>query len=361
MSPAQLLEALVGTASASGTEEAVSAFLVKQLTALGFKPKQEGLNVWFEVGQGDPRNGAPRLLFVSHLDTVPPCAGWSTDPFKPHWEGESLHGLGANDAKGSVAAMILAAQILMAQEVGSNGTAVFAFVREEERGGLGIQELLPKLGKLDAAVVGEPTGLKVCAAQRGMLVLQCVAQGVSAHVAHAKLGENAIHKAARDMVKLESMAFPAHPLLGTTKPVVTQVNGGLARNQVPDLCEFVVDLRTTPNLTDDEVVARLAAELQSHVNVLASGYRPMATDAAQPIVKAALKAAGAKVPVGSDTTSDWAFLGDLPAVKAGPGDTMRSHRPNEWLSLKELNAGTTFYAALAREFFRLKALEAVHG
>jgi acetylornithine deacetylase len=298
---------------------------------------------------------------VSHLDTVPPCAGWDTDPFKPEWKGESLHGLGANDAKGCVAAMVLAAQMLASREVGADGTAVFAFVREEERGGQGIQELLPVLGQLDAAVVGEPTGLKVCAAQRGMLVLQCTAKGVSAHVAHAKLGENAIHKAARDMVRLEALAFEAHPLLGTTKPVVTQVRGGLARNQVPDLCEFVVDLRTTPNLTDEAVVARRSAELQSQVTVLASGYRPMATDPVHAIVKAGLKAAGTKVPVGSDTTSDWAFLGDLPAVKAGPGDTLRSHRPNEWVSLKELNAGTMFYAALAREFFRLKALEAVRG
>jgi acetylornithine deacetylase len=354
MNPAKLLEALVGISSVSGTEEAISDFLAKQLAAMGFKPQREGSNLWFEVGQG---TSGPRLLFVSHLDTVPPCAGWNTDPLKPQWVGESLHGLGANDAKGCVSAMILAAQTL----VDSEGTAVFAFVREEERGGLGVQELLPKLGKLDAAVVGEPTSLKVCAAQRGMLVLQCAAKGVSAHVAHAKLGENAIHKAAKDMVKLESMAFEAHPLLGTTQPVVTQINGGLARNQVPDLCEFVVDLRTTPNLTDAEVIARLSAELQSQVSVLASGYRPMATDAGQPIVKAALKAASAKVPVGSDTTSDWAFLGDLPAVKAGPGDTMRSHRPNEWISLKELNAGTNFYAALAREYFRLKALEAVHG
>lgn len=356
MNPAQLLEALVAIPSVSGSEEILVDFLAKRLAALGFKPQREGCNLWFEVG-----HGSPRLLFVSHLDTVPPCAGWHTDPHKPTWEGESLHGLGANDAKGCVAAMILAAQMLASSEVGSEGTAVFALVCEEERGGKGIQELLPTLGRLDAAVVGEPTGLKVCAAQRGMLVVQCVAKGVSAHVAHAKLGENAIHKAARDMVKLEAMAFEAHPLLGTTRPVVTQISGGLARNQVPDLCEFVVDLRTTPNLKDAEVVARLAAELQSQVSVLASGYRPMATDAAQPIVKAALKAAGAKVPVGSDTTSDWAFLGSLPAVKAGPGDTMRSHRPNEWISLKELNAGTAFYAALARDYFRLKALEAVHG
>jgi acetylornithine deacetylase len=352
MTPAQLIEALVAIPSVSGTEGALAEFIARHLSAMGFRVQTLGHNLWFEVG-----SGGPRLLFVSHLDTVPPCAGWNTDPLKPHWEGESLHGLGANDAKGCVSAMILAAQML----VGTEGTAVFAFVREEEVGGKGIAELLPALGPLDAAVVGEPTSLKVCAAQRGMLVLQCTAKGVSAHVAHAKLGENAVHKAARDMVKLEAMAFDAHPLLGVTRPVVTQVNGGLARNQVPDLCEFVVDLRTTPNLKDEEVVARLASELESQVSVLASGYRPMATDPAHAIVKAALKAAGTKVPVGSDTTSDWAFLGSLPAVKAGPGDTMRSHRPNEWISLKELNAGTTFYAALAREFFRLKALEACRG
>ena len=355
MTPAKLLEALVAIPSVSGSEGALSEFLSQQLSAMGFRVQSLGHNLWFEVG-----SGSPRLLFVSHLDTVPPCAGWNTDPLKPHWEGESMHGLGANDAKGCVTAMILAAQMLSSREVGTEGTAIFAFVREEEVGGKGIQELLPKLGKLDAAVVGEPTSLKVCTAQRGMLVLQCTAKGVSAHVAHAKLGENAVHKAARDMVKLESMAFEAHSLLGVTRPVVTQVNGGLARNQVPDQCEFIVDLRTTPNLKDEDVITRLAAELESQVTVLASGYQPMATDPAHAIVKAALQAAGTKVPVGSDTTSDWAFLGDLPAVKAGPGDTMRSHRPNEWISLKELNAGTNFYAALARDFFRLKALESCH-
>lgn len=356
MTPAKLLEAVVGISSVSGSEGPLSDFLTLQLTAMGFQPQHLGHNLWFEVG-----SGSPRLLLVSHLDTVPPCAGWNTDPLKPHWEGESLHGLGANDAKGCVTAMILAAQMLTSTELGTEGTAVFAFVREEEVGGKGIAELLPHLGHFDAAVVGEPTGLKVCAAQRGMLVLQCTAKGLSAHVAHAKLGENAVHKAARDIVKLESMTFEAHPLLGVTRPVVTQVNGGLARNQVPDQCKFIVDLRITPNLKDAEVTLRLAAELESQVSVLASGYRPMATDPAHPIVRAALQAAGTKVPVGSDTTSDWAFLGDLPAVKAGPGDTLRSHRPNEWISLKELNAGTTFYAALAREFFRLKALEACHG
>ncbi len=353
MTPAQLLESLVAVPSVSGSEGALSEFLSEQLSAMGFRVQSLGSNLWFEVGSGEPR-----LLFVSHLDTVPPCAGWNTDPLKPHWEGESLHGLGANDAKGCVTAMILAAQMLTSREEGSDGTAIFAFVREEEVGGTGIAELLPHLGRLDAAVVGEPTSLKVCTAQRGMLVLKCTAKGVCAHVAHANLGENAIHRAARDMVKLESMAFEAHPLLGVTRPVVTQVHGGLARNQVPDQCEFIVDLRTTPNLTDEGVTTRISAELESQVSILASGYHPMATDPAHPIVKAALQAAGTKVPVGSDTTSDWAFLGHLPAVKIGPGDTMRSHRPNEWISIKELNAGTAFYAAVAREFFRLKALEA---
>jgi acetylornithine deacetylase len=58
--------------------------------------------------------------------------------------------------------------------------------------------------------------------------------------------------------------------------------------------------------------------------------------------------------VGSGTTSDWAFLGDLPAVKAGPGDTFRSHTPNEYLTLPELEAGAAFYAGLARTFFTLQ-------
>ena len=345
MTPAEVLESLVSIPSPSAQEGAIAQWITAFLQDHGVAARRSGNNLWFELG-----SGGPRLLLNSHLDTVPPCRGWESDPFQPQWRAERLYGLGSNDAKGCVAAMLCAAMAL-AEAGPFSGTAVFAFTAEEETGGLGISTILELLGPLDAAVVGEPTNLQACGAQRGMLVLKCVAHGRSAHVAHANLADNAIHKAARDISKLAAMSFPGHPLLGATKAQVTLLSAGLARNQVPDSCEFFVDLRTTPNLDHQALATELASQLESEVLIHSARYLPKATAADQPILKAALKANGNKGPVGSHTTSDWAFLGDIPTVKIGPGDTHRSHQPNEYLTRSELDAGMDCYMNLIRGYF----------
>ncbi len=356
MNPAELLQALVAIPSVSGQEGPLADALQARLGGLGLAVSRQGNNLWFEVGQG-----SPRLLVNSHLDTVPPCAGWTSDPFTPAWSGTRLTGLGANDAKGCVSAMVLAALALQAEPAAHAGTAVFAFTAEEETGGEGLGTILGELGPLDAAIVGEPTGLVPCLAQRGMLMLRCVAKGVSAHVAHPELGDNAIHKAARDITKLSAKVFEPHPLLGAAAPQVTTIQGGLAKNQVPDAVEFFVDVRTTPNLDNARVARDLGAELESEVHVHSARYLPKATPADHPIARAAVEASG-KPGVGSATASDWAFLGDLPAVKVGPGDTLRSHRPDEWLDLAELEAGAAFYGRMIRSYFALvHAMEAHHA
>jgi len=357
--PATLLEELVAIPSVSGSEQALADHLDRILRAEGFPVQRLGDNLYFELGS--PEASAPRLLLVSHLDTVPACAGWSADPLHPWWNGDRLFGLGANDAKGCVAALVLAALALRGRADQLGARAVFAFSRGEEVGGKGIQELLPALGRLDAAVVGEPTGLTVCTAQRGMLILQCRARGAAAHVAHAHLGENAVHKAARDIARLDAMRFEPHLLLGEARAQVTVVQGGLAKNQVPDLCEFTVDVRSTPNLDHAAVSARISAELESEVTVFSDRYRPVATEPGEAVVRAALSAAGTQGGTGSSTASDWAFLGHLPAVKAGPGDTYRSHRPDEWLSRGELRAGAAFYEKLVTNYALMASRESQHG
>ena len=350
MSPAELLTLLVGTPSVSGEEGPLADLVQELLATQGFEVHRQGNNLWFSFG----KTGGPRLLLNSHLDTVPPCAGWEGDPFTPVWNGSRLQGLGANDAKGCVAAILLAAFELSKQEL--DGEVVVALTAEEETGGQGIATILDQLGPLDAAVVGEPTGLRICAAQRGLLVLKCTARGQSGHVAHAQMlgAENAIHKAARDIGRVAAMDFPGHPLLGSQKAQVTQVQGGLRRNQVPDACEFFVDLRTSPDQDHDRLAAAFQQQLESEVTIHSKRYQPKGTDPAHPIVQAALGAARKAGPTGSGTTSDWAFLGDIPAVKAGPGDTFRSHTPNEYLTLPELEAGIAFYATLVPAFFKLQ-------
>jgi acetylornithine deacetylase len=352
---ADLLTELVGTPSVSGDEKAIADRVQALLEGWGAAVSRQGNNLWAAVGQG-----GPRLLLNSHLDTVPACAGWDTDPFTPTWVGHRLHGLGANDAKGCVTALLLAFHQLL-QKPPQDGTVVLALTAEEETGGQGLRTILDPLGPLDAAVVGEPTGLEICAAQRGLLMLKVCAHGEAAHAAHAQLGDNAVHKAARDIAKIAAMKFEGHPLLGEARPQVTVIEGGRAKNAVPDACTYWVDLRTTPNLDHDAVAAEIAAQLEGEVKVHSARYLPKATDPSHPIVQAALQSAGRKGPVGSVTTSDWAFLGDLPAVKVGPGDTHRSHRPNEHLALAELEAAIPFYLGLVQSYFALVAREAVRG
>ena len=355
MKAPELHEKLVATPSVSGEEGAIADFLQDLLASKGAEVHRQGHNLWFELTAACE---GPRLLLNTHLDTVPPCAGWTTDPFKPEWRNGRLHGLGANDAKGCLAAMATTALALLEAGLPA-GSVVFAFTAEEETGGEGIATILPQLGVFDGAVVGEPTGLQVCAAQRGLLMLKCTAKGEAAHAAHAQtLGAvNAVHRAARDILKLDGLRFEPHALLGETRAQATVIAGGRARNQVPDACEFFVDLRTTPNLDHDALAASIAAQLESDTAIHSRRYLPKATDPAHPLVQAALRAAGRKGPVGSATASDWAFLGDIPAVKIGPGDTHRSHRADEFLTLAELNAGVAFYQALVPAFLR----EAVHA
>jgi acetylornithine deacetylase len=352
---ADLLQRLVALPSVSGQEQAIADHVQALLEGWGAQVRRQGNNLWTEVGQG-----GPRLLLNSHLDTVPVCDGWTEAPHAPVWRDGRLVGLGANDAKGCVAAMLMAFRELLLVPP-TEGTVVLALTAEEETGGQGLATILPHLGPLDAAVVGEPTGLAVCAAQRGMLLLKVTTKGEAAHVAHAHLGANAIHAAAQDIAKLAGLRFEPHPLLGEARPQVTQVEGGRARNQVPDACTFFVDLRTTPNLDHGALAATFAAELAGHVHVHSARYLPKATDPAHPIVRAALQAAGKASPIGSATTSDWAFLGDVPAVKLGPGDTHRSHRPDEWITHAELEAGVACFRALVPAYFARAAQGVAHA
>ncbi len=347
MKAAELLQALVAIPSVSGDEGRIADTVSAWAEGWGARVQRKGHNVWFSVGSG-PR----RLLVNSHLDTVKPCAGWTYAPHAPEWREDRLYGLGSNDAKGCVAGMLLTARALLNEGAPTGGEVVFAFTAEEETGGQGLGTMLSELGPLDAAVVGEPTGLKPCTAQRGMLLLRCTAHGRSGHVAHAHATSavNAIHVAAQDISLLEELRFPSHPLLGEARAQVTQISGGLARNQVPDTCEFFVDLRTTPGMEHADVAKQVAGALKSEVRVHSARYLPKATGAHQPIVRAAVAAAGAQ-PVGSSTASDWAFLGDLPAVKVGPGDTLRSHQADEYLTRAELEAGAAFYTRLVRGYF----------
>jgi acetylornithine deacetylase len=346
----ELLQDLVRLPSPSGKEDAVVARLESEFRELGWKPEvlDRNLTATLDGGEG------PLLLLNSHTDTVPVGEDWTKDPLAANIEDGRIYGRGTNDAKGCLVAMILGAAAAFKSRA-PKGRVLIAASCEEEVLGQGLEKLLPTLPRPDAAVVGEPTGLKPAVAQKGLIVLEITAAGRCAHAAHGG-GINAVEIAARDVLALSGLKFDrAHAALGRPSLNVTQISGGSRHNVIPDRCKFVVDIRTTPEYTAEEIVARVRETAKGDIFVRSSRLGPVQTDPDHPIVKAALAANPNSKPYGSATLSDWVFLKGVPTVKVGPGDTRRSHTPDEYLEVAELEAGVLFYERLIRNYFEQAA------
>jgi acetylornithine deacetylase len=144
---------------------------------------------------------------------------------------------------------------------------------------------------------------------------------------------------------------PEHPLLGRCHAHVTTINGGVARNVIPDTCEFCLDIRTTPAESHAQLFQRLRRHLQSELIVHSERLVPVQTDAAEPIVQATLRAVPGVHAGGSPTMSDMVFLAGIPSAKIGPGESVRSHTPDEYILLDELREGAAAYERIIREYF----------
>lgn len=342
--PVELLRDLVRTPSESGNEAAVVGRLEGIFRKLGWEPQRSGNNLYTFLG-----DSGPLLLLNSHTDTVPIGEGWTQDPLAADVVGGKVYGRGANDAKGCLTAMIVAAASAFAKDP-PRGRLCIAATCEEEITGSGLEKLIKELPRPDAAVVGEPTGLQPAVAQKGLLILTLTAKGVAAHAAHGG-GVNAIEGAARDVLALADFPFEReHAALGRPSLRVTQIEGGERHNVVPDRCRLVVDIRTTPDYPPEELVELVRKRVASDVEVRSKRLESVATDPAHPIVRAALAANPKGKPYGSPTLSDWVFLKGIPTVKAGPGDSRRSHTPDEYVTVSELRDGVAFYERLIREY-----------
>lgn len=345
MNALDLLTEVVRIPSESKYEDAVVDHLRSAMLELGLSPEVSGRNLTAMLDGGS----GPLLLLNSHTDTVPVGQGWTRDPLKAAVEDGKLYGRGSNDAKGCLVAMILGAQKAFATNA-PKGKVLIAATCEEEVLGKGLETLLPTLPKPDAAVVGEPTGLNAATAQKGLLLLEVIAKGKSAHAAHGG-GINAVTAAARDVLALSKLVVDGeHPYLGKTSLNVTQIAGGDRHNVIPDSCRLTLDIRTVPSVPPEEIIKLVQATVEGEVRIRSNRLGSVETDPAHPVVKAAL-AAGAGRAYGSPTLSDWVFLKGIPTVKAGPGDSKRSHTPDEYLEVAELEAGVLFYEKLIREYF----------
>lgn len=340
-----VLQELIRRPSFSRQEEETAAFLAGFLSDKGVEVKTHGNNVLARSKHFDDTR--PTVLLNSHHDTVRPNSAYTKDPFLPQIEDGKLYGLGSNDAGGCLVSLLSAfLHFYPHEELRCN--LIFAATAEEEISGTnGIQAALTQLPKIDCAVVGEPTLLQLAVAERGLMVLDCMARGRAGHAARDE-GDNALYKAVSDVNWFREHRFPkVSDLLGPVRTAVTVMETpNKTHNIVPAECGFVVDVRINELYTMDEVLAVIRQNVQSEVTPRSTRLRSSLISLEHPLVKAGL--ALGKSCYGSPTTSDKALM-PFPALKAGPGDSARSHMADEFIWLKEIREGVDFYIALLEQ------------
>jgi acetylornithine deacetylase len=289
------------------------------------------------------------ILLAPHLDTV----GAAGTQFIPQRKNGRLHGRGACDTKGSVAAMLAAlCELANAKSRPLETEIVFAGLIDEEHAQAGSRALAASGFKADLAIVGEPTKLQVVTAHKGSLWLELATRGHAAHGATPHLGKNAVHEMARIVDVLETdyaaqLKQRKHKLLGAGTVNVGTISGGTQPNIVPDGCVISIDRRTLPGETEAGVRREITALLQAKkLSAKISSAKlapalPLETDFKLPIVQTFLRAAKQKKSLGADYFCDAAVLsaGGIPSVVFGPGDIAQAHTADEWISLAELERG----------------------
>ena len=300
------------------------------------------------------RGTGPTLALASHLDVVPAGEGWRRAPFDPSLEEGVIYGRGAADAKASVAAMLLAARDLAGSGGPGRGRLLVLLSLGEESRSPSMPAAVERAGPIDAAIVGEPTGLDFAVAQRGLLIAELRARGAQHHAAHppAPDGPKEPSRRSRPTSSVSRGCFTsrAHPLLGQARATPTMLSAGVARNVSPGEATAVLDVRTTPDWTHAEIVSELQGALRSEVRVLSERLVPCATPEGSRILACARGIRPASRLFGSPTCSDWVFLRQFDVLKCGPGDSRQSHGPDECVRVDEVAEARRFYGALAREY-----------
>jgi acetylornithine deacetylase len=338
-----LLKELIDIPSFSKEEDRTAIRIREFLETKGIPVSMKLNNVWAFNKYYDAVK--PTILLNSHHDTVRPNAGYSLDPFEAIEKDGKLYGLGSNDAGASLVSLL--ACFLYFYEKKSGYNFVFVASAEEENSGLnGIEAVLPELGKIDFAIVGEPTNMNLAIAEKGLMVLDCKAKGKSGHAARED-GENSIYKAMQDIEWIKAYQFPkVSENLGAVKMTVTIINAGSQHNVIPAECSFTVDVRITDAYTNEEVLEIIRSNIQVEANPRSMRMRPSSIDKDHPIVIAG-KNSG-RSTYGSPTTSDQALM-NFPSLKLGPGDSARSHTADEFIYIDEIKEGIEIYIKMLEQ------------
>ena len=361
----QLLKEMIAIPSPSFNEDAVCSHISSWMAERGIVHERIGNNI---IAESIVDSSRPTLMLCAHIDTVSPTEEYTFDPYNPdykaaaeaisHIHGASLSsedivaGLGSNDDGASVVTMLAAYRHMY-----SKANIILVLSCEEERSGKGGmtglwgRRICARKDALegcqhegctlvDFAIVGEPTGMKAAIAERGLLVIDAVAEGVSGHAARNE-GVNALYIALEDIQTLRNHIFgKVSARMGKININVTQINAGSAHNVIPDKCSFVIDIRPTEQYTNQEILDELQAICKSRLAPRNLLNQSSATFEDSPLQKMA-EELGIET-FSSPTTSDWMRI-NCDAIKMGPGDSARSHKKDEYVTVDEIFNGIKTY------------------
>ncbi|MBS1615563.1 MAG: M20 family metallo-hydrolase [Bacteroidetes bacterium] len=339
-----LLRQLIATPSFSREEQASARVLRQFMSRFGMQPQQNGNNVWARCRHFDPSK--PTLLLNSHHDVVRPNEGYTREPFVPAIEDGKLFGLGSNDAGGCLVSLLAAFRYFYHQESLAYNLIFAASAEEEISGTGGITSLLPVLGSVDCAIVGEPTGMKMALAEKGLMVLDCTVAGVAGHAARTE-GVNAIYEALPNLEWFRTYRFPKiSPLLGACCMNVSVIQAGKLHNMIPAACQFTVDIRLNDCYSHEEILAIVREHTSCSIQPRSMKLHATCISESHPLVIAGSRLG--KPCFGSATLSDKALM-PFPALKMGPGLSERSHAADEFIYLSEIESGIADYIALLKQ------------
>ncbi|MGV6845763.1 MAG: M20 family metallo-hydrolase [Lutibacter sp.] len=339
-----LLKKLIETQSFSSEEHLTAQLVEKWFKNYNIPFSRNQNNVWATNKYFDASKKS--ILLNSHHDTVKPNKAYTKNPFKAIEDNGKLFGLGSNDAGGCLVSLLATFTYFYDKPHLNYNLVYVASAEEESSGPNGLNSMLKIIPEIDFAIVGEPTLMQMAIAEKGLLVLDCEAQGKPGHAAH-NLGDNCIYKAMEDINWISNYSFPKiSNTLGKVKMTVTQINAGKQHNVIPAKCNFVVDIRVNDAYTNKEVLAIVKNNLTSEVTARSLHLNSSSIDIKHPVVKAGLK--WGRTTYGSPTLSDQSVL-PCSSLKLGPGDSLRSHTADEFIFINEIEEGIDLYIKILNE------------
>jgi acetylornithine deacetylase len=362
-----LLERLVSIDSVNpdlggAGEGAIALFVADWARAAGLEVELD------EAAPGRPNviatargtGGGRTLLLNAHTDTV--GHGGMTNPVAPVVREGRLYGRGAYDMKGGLAAALVAAA--KASERRLRGDIVITAVVDEEVASLGTQSALERV-RADAAIVAEPTQMRVCVAHKGFVAFEIETRGRAAHGSRPDLGVDAIAKMGHVLVGLDALdqslrERPTHPLLGSGSLHGGVIAGGAEFSTYPDRCLLQAERRTVPGESLDQVeaelrdlldrLARADPQFEGNRRTVAA-RRPFEVGQGEEIVRLVGVHAGADEVVGESYWTDAALIAELgvPTAVFGPGGE-GAHADVEWVSIADVERCAAVFLSVAAEF-----------